>query len=426
MSFESVNASHCGGTIRRMAHRFPVFAIFVFCALTSADACPARTPLQIAISALPKALSQTAAQGGTESQTPEEQSGIPQTIVLPKILVAGEKATLAVVDAAGRLIPAVDIDLSSGAKVSTDDTGRATFLAPAQSGIFTARITETAQDFTAVVLVIPKGAPNPALAPVAQKSSAQASLPSSAAQAISPRLIALQDRFDILGSGFSGEAYLDRVTLGNLPAFVLAASPVSLVAQPNPHTSTGLVELTAGLTGGGAPSPVTVVSLDVVGPERPLVPGEANAFIIGVNGSTQRLMLEVRSLTPEVVNLSKGDTEYWFTTGGATNVARVKVRGLKAGNYSLSARLAADGVTRIEIARDQLQAARQLANPQWQKALDQLTRQMDHAIENPKAADTQHAARFRQEIERLLRNHPQDPMAGLLRLSWQSLEWDAD
>ncbi len=99
-------------------------------------------------------------------------------------------------------------------------------------------------------------------------------------QLIAPRDVAVQEPFDIVGANFSGEAYSDTVVLGNLPAFVLAASPVSLVAQPNPRTSPGLAELVAGLTGTGnlASLPVTVVSLQVRGPAKPLTPGGATVF----------------------------------------------------------------------------------------------------------------------------------------------------
>ena len=105
---------------------------------------------------------------------------------------------------------------------------------------------------------------------------------------------------------------------------------------------------------------------------------------------------------------------------------KIKLRAAMAGSYSLNARLAnADGPA-IAIAHQQLFAAWQLSNAPWQKALDQLMRQMDLATQNPKEADAQHASRFRQQIARLLGNHPPEPAASLLRLSWQSLGLDAD
>jgi hypothetical protein len=82
--------------------------------------------------------------------------------------------------------------------------------------------------------------------------------------------------------------------------------------------------------------------------------------------------------------------------------------------------------TDIEAARQQILAASQLADARWQKSLEQLMRQMLHARDNPKDADAQSAARFRQQIERLLHDRPPEPIAGLLRVAGQSLGLDSD
>jgi hypothetical protein len=378
-----------------ISHRVAIFAALVCCALFPANS-RAQSPAPAAAAA--------------------EKPGVPRTIVLPKLLLAGEHATLAVLDSTGRLIPAVDIDLSSGAKVSTDDTGRASFVAPKQTGMFTARITETSQEFTATVLALPPGdPPSPGQQPL-----------------VAPHLIALQDRFDVLGSGFSGDAYLNTVTLGNLPALVLAASPVALVAQPNPQTAPGDTELAAGLAGGHASAlQATVISLQVIGPTQPISPGQLSAFTVLANGSMQRLIVQVRSLTPEVVSLPHGASEFWFTTGGSTNAATIKMRGATPGNYQLSARLVAPASISIETARQELLGARQTANSAWQKALDAVIKGMSKTRNTQKQSDlqqvdTQRAAHFRRQIERLLHNRPEDPMGLLIRLAWQSLDTNAD
>ena len=71
---------------------------------------------------------------------PAQRAAVPRAIILPPAVVAGAQATLAVVDAAGRLLPGVAVEISGGQtarlrasspeKVTTDSTGRATFLAP--------------------------------------------------------------------------------------------------------------------------------------------------------------------------------------------------------------------------------------------------------------------------------------------------------
>ncbi len=127
--------------------------------------------------------------------------------------------------------------------------------------------------------------------------------------------------------------------------------------------------MAAGLAGAHANAlQATVISLQVIGPTQPISPGQLSSFTVLANGSTQRLVVQVRSQTPEVVSLPRGASELWFTTGGSTNAATVKMRGAKPGNYQLSARLVAPAGINIETARQELLGARQTANPAWQKA----------------------------------------------------------
>jgi hypothetical protein len=50
-------------------------------------------------------------------------------LLLPRKLVSGERATLAVLDVNGKLTPGVNILFSNGDKITTDATGRAMFVA---------------------------------------------------------------------------------------------------------------------------------------------------------------------------------------------------------------------------------------------------------------------------------------------------------
>src|SRR5580692_8958096 len=59
-------------------------------------------------------------------------SPIPRLIILPPKLLAGQPATLAVIDNQGRLLPKAPVDLSAGQHVTTDATGRALFIAPTE------------------------------------------------------------------------------------------------------------------------------------------------------------------------------------------------------------------------------------------------------------------------------------------------------
>ena len=345
---------------------------------------------------------------------PQVPTGVPQTIVLPAILIAGQPATLAVLDARGALVPAADVGLSNGAKVTTDDTGRAIFSAPPQTGILTARIIETGLDFTTTVLALPQGAPiDP---PAANKTSSSPRLRY-------PRLIVLHDRFAIQGSGFSGDADFNRVVLNNLPALVLAASPVSLIVMPNPHVALGPAELMAGNAGSRpAPLSVTVLSLQVAGPPASLSGAEKSVLTVSVNGSSERLPVEVRNLSPDVVTLARGNVQRLSTSGGSLNIARVEFAAVKPGGYSVSARIGPMAHSPdIEAVRRQLLAARQLADPGWQTRLDRVIRRIEDDQQHFRETHPNRVTRLRQEFERLLRDRPQENVAAFLRLAAQSL-----
>ena len=58
------------------------------------------------------------------AQEPPPASGA-RILILPRKLVSGEHATLAVLDVAGRLTPSVTVEFSNGDTLKTDATGRA-------------------------------------------------------------------------------------------------------------------------------------------------------------------------------------------------------------------------------------------------------------------------------------------------------------
>jgi hypothetical protein len=59
---------------------------------------------------------------------------------MPRKLITGERATLAILDVNGRLTLGVDVKFSDGEKATTDTTGRALFVAPLNPGTITAQI----------------------------------------------------------------------------------------------------------------------------------------------------------------------------------------------------------------------------------------------------------------------------------------------
>ena len=81
-----------------------------------------------------------AAQHSSEAAQHLSGTGPGTAIVLPQRVVVGQQATLAVLDAAGRLTAGAMVEFSGGERVTTDATGRATFSAPAEPGVLLARL----------------------------------------------------------------------------------------------------------------------------------------------------------------------------------------------------------------------------------------------------------------------------------------------
>ncbi len=255
----------------------------------------------------------------------DKSPGPPATIMLPDEIPAGESATLAVLDSDGRIVPGAIVQLSSGARVTTDSTGRALFLAPPEGGTLTARLQNGSPFATNVAggtwrEEVPGAAKPPTVS--------------------NPGVVALGDRLALSGRGFHPDADRNRVVLGAEPALVLASSSVSLVALPNPRTPLGNTELSIEVAGKSAIRlPVVVVSLAVTGPTTALAKGKKGVLQVAVSGTKEKLLVEVRNLSPEVVEFPHGNVVRLKTSGGTNNIAKIDVTGEEAGDYAVSARL---------------------------------------------------------------------------------------
>ncbi len=102
---------------------------------------------------------------------------------MPRKLVTGERATLAVLDVNGKLTPDVHIEFSNGDKLATDATGRAAFVAPLAPGPIYGSIAGRMGRVASVVLT-------------------PADVPSTTLQVDNvPRVASLMDRFETLSHG---------------------------------------------------------------------------------------------------------------------------------------------------------------------------------------------------------------------------------
>jgi hypothetical protein len=316
------------------------------------------------------------------------------TIVLPRLVVAGRPAMLAVLDAQGALLPGAEVEFLGGAKVTTDATGRATFAAPAEAGVLVAQSGGTRAS-TAVIL--------------------PAENPSDGVQVTeTPQLISLHEPFSIGGWGFRGEAEGTRAWLGEQPALVLAASPVALVVQPGPRTPPGATQLVIE-AGGRSPGPVaiTVVSLEISAEKKQLAPKEKGTLTVQARGSEQRLEVEVRNATPDVVKLPEGaEVLRVKTSGGAQNAAEIELEGRRTGDFSISVRLIPPvaGLPDVEAARLKLLDARRIAPANWWGRLEAIIRRLEN---NP-----QDAPKVRTELEKMLAEKPPGEFGRLLEAAW--------
>src|SRR3989442_11016846 len=207
---------------RRLARKLLV-AAGVWTAVLSACVATAQDPPKTATRATWTV--QATAPGSTQGQTPgktvprkgktpakrptKPASLVPgATILLATKLVAGQRATLAVLDAAGRLMPGAVVEFTGGERVTTDQTGRAAFTAPVEPGVLLARLVDHNANASTTVIA---PAPN---------------LPDGVQVVDYPRVISVSDRFVIDGFGFRGDADANRILLGDRKSTRLNSSHV--------------------------------------------------------------------------------------------------------------------------------------------------------------------------------------------------------
>ncbi len=295
-------------------------------------------------------------------------------IVLAPVLMAGKPTTLAVVASDGRLLSDATVELSDGRKVRTDETGRATLLAPANSGPLTARLVET--DSASAGGRAASGAVW-ANAPVV--SDVLDPLSAFHVDRV-PLTFARKEFVPLIGFGFGGRADQNRVWLGNEPALVLASSPLAIVFAPSPRTplgpsplilQSGTHRVEAGTT--------TVVDLGFSAYADTLKAGQKSYVYVMVQGTDDSVPLTVRNFTPEAVRLSGGEEQLVTSNGGPTNSAAVEVAAHASGAIRLVAWVvpppsATPTATRV---RQFLLAARGHADSAVILGLNRLLRELD-------------------------------------------------
>jgi hypothetical protein len=255
-------------------------------------------------------------------EKPTQPSTNARILLLPRSIVSGERATLAVLDVNGRLAPGVNVLFSNGDHLTTDKTGRALFIAPLSLGVLAASIEGRPGRVSTTVL------------------SAAGNVSTAIEVTSVPKVASLADRFEIQGHAFCGVADANQVTVSGDPALVLASSPTSLVLLPPLDLAPGRasVDISCGKQN-GPPLEVVFISLELRADSSPLAPGVRRPLTVQVRGTRGKVELEATNLAPDIAELVGGNPLRAFSTGGSDNLAHYEVIGRKRGNFLISIRL---------------------------------------------------------------------------------------
>jgi hypothetical protein len=255
------------------------------------------------------------------TELPPAASGA-RILLLPRKVVSGEHATLAVLDLNGRLTPGVHVTFSNGDRVTTDTTGRALFVAPLDPGTISAVIAGHPGRIYITIL-----GPTEASSETLQVTAA-------------PRVASIADRFELAGRAFCADADANNVTIGGIPALVLASSPMSLVVLPPGELEPGSAEVVVSCAKRvSEPFSIRFVELSLDANSSPLSPGDHRTLTVHVRGTANKISLEGRNLAPEVADLAGGNPLRVSSSGGDDNSAQFQLVGKQRGNFVVSIRL---------------------------------------------------------------------------------------
>ena len=243
-------------------------------------------------------------------------------LVVPRKMISGDRATLAVLDVNGRLTPGAKIAFSNGDHVTTDATGRGLFVAPLTPGILYATIV---------------GRPGRIQTQVATASAGKTT-ETKILQA--PHFASLSDRFELQGHGFCGDADKNLVLINGQAALVLAASSESLAILPPEELEAGPADLTVacGKNQAGA-THLTFLALALQADNSPMQPRQKRTLTVRISGSQEKVALEAHNLAPAIAELEGGNPAKATSSGGPRNVAVFPLTGKQNGNILVSIRL---------------------------------------------------------------------------------------
>lgn len=245
-----------------------------------------------------------------------------RTLVLPRTIISGDRATLAVLDANGRLTSGAVVNFSNGDRLTTDATGRALFVAPLNPGVIQGSIAGRAGGTPVTIL-----SPSETTASAIRVDSI-------------PQIASITDRFEITGQGFCGDADANQITISGDPAFVLASSRTSLVVLPPADLQPGRASVDISCAKRyGPPLEVVFVALSLEADSSPLAPSVHRQLIVRVRGTRDKVSLEAKNLAPDIAELAGGNPLRFTSSGGTENLAYCEIVGRKRGSFQISIRM---------------------------------------------------------------------------------------
>jgi hypothetical protein len=318
--------------------------------------------------------------------------------VIPSKLAAGQPATLAVVDEAGKLAAGVRVEFGGGMAITTDETGRALFTAPEEPGVVTVRLSDGVE----ATATVTRASEHPAGELILDDV---------------PTMVAIGSRFTVNGYGFRGQADENEVTVGEQPAIVLAASPMSLALAPHPEAKPGPAEFRIETGAGQAVTfSTTVVRLELSADKPQLAPKEKGMLTVRAVGTLTRVELEARNLTPEIVRLRRGVVQRLTTKGGLENTATLRLEGRALGEYSIAVRLMPPPLGAPDTERALRSLIRAIPFAPNDDLRERLLRQI-HRLE----AHPHDVPRVRNALELILSEHSAGDFGRHVEAAWKAL-----
>jgi hypothetical protein len=259
--------------------------------------------------------------GAAREEQPAPAAKNARILLVPRKMISGDRTTLAVLDMNGRLTPGVTIAFSNGDHVTTNATGRGTFVAPLTPGVLYATIQGRPGRVQTLVIAPPANASPP-----------------SVLQA--PHFASLSDRFELQGHGFCGDADKNIVQVNGEAALVMAASSESMTILPPEDLQPGPADVTVACNKGpSSAARVIFLSLSLQADTAPMQPGQKRTLTVRITGTRDRVTLEAHNLAPEIAELAGGSTAKAISSGGTENVANFALAGKQRGNILVSIRL---------------------------------------------------------------------------------------